>query len=181
LITSVIEGTKRTGIKPSPFSFSERTLRGFRPLILISIALLASNCAPDPVATALWVEIPSIVIICQDGNCRQNVTPKIYAQLTTSGCSAPTAGLQRTVELTSIICSSGSGCVGTLQPWLYQGSRSTTGIPAGTYSICVRIDYNQDYPSSTTGDTLGVVNGYKISSTTSASGSYFMYSTWTDQ
>jgi hypothetical protein len=153
-------------------------LKGATVALFISLLLANAGCAPPSQEHALWTEIPSIFIVCQTATCRQNVTPTIYGVLTTSGCTDSTPGLSRSTTTTSITCSAGVGCVGTLWPWLYTDGRVTTGIPRGAYSVCVRIDYNSNYPSSTTGDTI---TSKQIEITSTSSTTVQIYNDWTDQ
>lgn len=143
--------------------------------IFIVLSSFATGCAPST-TPGRWVDIPSIFFYCPTTNCRQNANPSAYAELTTSGCTNPAPGRQRTATIVAS-CTAGVGCTGTLLPWLYTDGRTTTGIPNGDYSLCIRVDYNGDYPASTTGDSF-VASSIRINWESQSS---IIQTDWVDQ
>ncbi|MES2963687.1 MAG: hypothetical protein V4760_07330 [Bdellovibrionota bacterium] len=154
-----------------------RLLVFFIPVV---IASLLSSCAPSSPPADGWVTMPWIYIHCQTALCNRNITPtKVYVTLTTTGCADPSPGLTRSSVMTStLVCNTSNGCFGSVYPWLHLDGRQTTGVPPGTYSTCIRIDYNGDYPTSTSGDSYVAEVAYEI---TKNSTSHVIYTGWVDQ
>lgn len=140
-------------------------------------SFVLSGCG-EPAASGASVSIPSVYVNCTTAQCMTNASPNpiIIAIITTSGCTAPDFGYTRSASTTSISCSAALGCYGQVTGWVDANSNSTTTIPSGSYSICTRIDYNRDYPASTTGDSTGVKDNVSIGSTTASQ----FVTTWTD-
>lgn len=148
-------------------------------LIFVSFAFAACE---KPNGNTFWVDMPSFYVYCRTSACSQNHSPnpRITAQLTTSGCTNPATGLVRTSSTIYITCTTTYGCQGTLYDWTTSEGRSTTGVPEGTYSMCVRIDYDRNYPASTSGDTIAEWNDVTIDET-DANTTQFIENVWTDQ
>jgi hypothetical protein len=142
--------------------------KNFFLVFLSLLSLVAIGCS-EAASTGETVDIPVVRMDCVSTDCMQNVTPTMYAFITTSGCSSPAFGTIRAMSTNSINCTAGSGCTGFLSGWIDQSSASTTTMPSGTYSICVIVDYNGDYSGSgspASGDSYGELNNIVISGST---------------
>jgi hypothetical protein len=146
-------------------------------LLSISFLMTSVGCS-EPAASGASVSIPVVVVDCTTAQCRVNTTvnPIIIAIITTSGCSAPDFGFTRSASTSSLSCNGTTGCYGQMSGWVDSAGQTTSSIPSGTYSICVRIDYDRDYPASTTGDSTGVKDNVAMGSTTANQ----FVTTWTD-
>lgn len=140
------------------------------------VTLVLVGCS-EASAPGTPVSMPLVFVNCTTAQCMTNTTtnPFITAIITTSGCVS-TFGYARAATMTSISCSATIGCYGQITGWVDQNGVPASTIPSGSYSICVRIDYNRDYPASTTGDTNGVKDNVAIGTTTANQ----FVTTWTD-
>jgi hypothetical protein len=144
--------------------------------LLLSMAAVLASCG-EPAATGVTVSIPPVYVNCTTAHCMTNATPNpiMTAVITTSGCTS-TFGYSRASSTTSIACTATLGCYGQFTSWVDSNGATQTTIPSGSYSICVRIDYNRDYPASTTGDTTGVKDNVVIGTPTANQ----FITNWTD-
>jgi hypothetical protein len=132
------------------------------------IVLSLSGCA-EPAGSGEPVSIPKLFINCTTSQCRTNAAPnpRITAIYTTSGCDAPDFGSIISASTEALSCNGTTGCYGELSGWIDSEGNPVTTIASGVYSICARIDYDRDYPASTTGDSRGILDDVSVVETTS--------------
>lgn len=139
---------------------------------ILSILLLSSlflvSCA-ETTGSGAPVSIPRVFIDCTTGACNSNTVPnpRITVMFTTSGCDLPDFGSAIAGTSEAITCTATSGCYGEITSWVDSDGDVATTVPSGTYSLCARIDYNRDYPATTSGDTRGVLDNVSVGSVTS--------------
>ncbi|MES2963688.1 MAG: hypothetical protein V4760_07335 [Bdellovibrionota bacterium] len=141
------------------------------------IALASIGCS-EAASSGASVSLPYVYVNCTTSHCMTNtaLNPTIITFITTSGCVAPDLGFTRSASTNAISCSAATGCYGQITGWIDANGNSTSSIPSGTYSVCTRIDYNRDYPASTTGDSTGTKDNVAIGATTANQ----FVTTWTD-
>lgn len=64
-------------------------------------------------------------------------------------------------------CTVGSGCFGTASSWVDIQNNSVSQMAEGTYTVCGRIDYNNNYPSIRSDDSTASLDSVSISASSS--------------
>lgn len=138
--------------------------------LLMAVLLFATAGCTEKVASGQPVSIPPVTVNCQTAQCRTNVTgATIIVSYTTSGCGNFDFGATVSTSNLNLNCTSSGGCAQNVPAiWKNLSDNQVTQIPSGTYTICVRIDYDHSYPGSTTGDTTGELDNVSVMSSTSA-------------
>jgi hypothetical protein len=134
--------------------------------MIISCGIAGGGEASSP---GVPVPIPRVFINCTTGNCLQNtaLNPRVFVLFTTSGCSlAPDYGATLSATLTNVSCLTSTGCYAEVTGWVDAKGVASSTIPSGTYSICARIDYNRDYPATTSGDSYGALDNVAVAQST---------------
>lgn len=105
-------------------------------LLTVLLFGMLAGCA-EPAGSGKYITIPSVGISCATTRCKAVATAKAYVVYTTSSCTNPSFG--ETAAGSATLACSGSGCFGTAT------SFTGTSIREGFYSICVIVDFNNNY------------------------------------
>lgn len=108
---------------------------------LLLLGTLLSRC--ESAGTGEIISIPDFQIDCQTTQCAAVATGSydLVVNVTSSGCAVDQIELAPVIAGTaSVICTNGSGCLGTVTSWRDTNSNATTQIQSSTYSLCGWID-----------------------------------------
>jgi len=121
--------------------------------------------------------IPQVVINCTTPRCYGNTSPVVHVLITPYNCDPVSDGFAVASSSLMVFCTATSGCYGTASTWINGQGQTISTVSAGTYTVCGRIDYNNNYPGVKTDDTMSIKDSVTVSST--ASGPVHL-TVWTD-
>lgn len=98
-----------------------------------------------------------VTVACTASNCLAGGEYNAFVIVTSGLCSDLNVRAVASGN-TVVQCSPGGGCSGAVSGWVDNSGHSIREVPAGTYSICGVIDFNNDYVGSAdSGDAVGTL------------------------
>ncbi|MDX9730198.1 MAG: hypothetical protein RBT63_00370 [Bdellovibrionales bacterium] len=135
--------------------------------LLTGLALVGVVGCAELAGDGETVSIPPVQIECRSNFCKDasHTQGRVFLVYTTSGCNSPAFGEAAGASAT-ITCNPTSGCRGTVSSFSSSGGLPIREIPTGFYSICVTIDFDNDYlGEAVAGDAVGVRNNAAVGKT----------------
>jgi hypothetical protein len=145
-----------------------------RAVLTITSLFMVASCA-EPANSGAPVAIPTVVVNCTSVDCRRNLPVKVYVYFTASSCDPAFIDWATVSSSFALNCSGSTGCYGSPSSWVDARGAVTT-IPSGTYTLCGRVDYDNDYPTVTNNDSTANQDSVAVGVSTPPTN----LTTWTD-
>lgn len=138
-----------------------RVRHGWRIGLLLGVFVLSfESCQKTQSLDGLQVSLT-----CTASNCLAGGEYNAFVIVTSGLCSDLNVRAVASGN-TVVQCSPGGGCSGTVSGWVDNSGHSIREVPAGTYSICGVIDFNNDYVGSAdSGDAVGTLTSTSLAGT----------------
>lgn len=142
---------------------------------LAVFGLLVSSCA-EPIGSGGKVSLTNVTIDCKTALCTQHATSaRVFVKITLSSCDPAFDSWATAATSLQVSCTAQTGCYGFASGWVDGRGQTITEIPSGAYTVCGRIDYNNNYPNILSDDTTTEIQSVRVNGSAPLT-----LTTWTD-